>query len=223
MIDDIPVLLQCYRGAAAASATQDPKHPKENFIDFIPPEIHTIPMSIIKASSLPVGIQACHAWDFKYADRRRTSVVGRDGVTLNGVYAKPLMIPKHQPVCPGRFCPVLGTMQELAETEKAEEEDAERLLVTSNGEILGGVKEVNGWRCSYRKSEPEKKMPKDYNKMLARKYKAFQDHGVRLPHASRTRNLAQRVIADTKLRKKAKDKYHREKTASARPVDAAEP
>ena len=122
----------------------------EEYIEYTPTVLrHQTQTVLIARKSLLAPLKGCHAWTCTIADKRRKSFIGKDR-WVTGVEVRAVLLPGMR-----SSADRTGFLQiapdEDEEKEKEEPADEDEALEAMHGDTC----EYMGWRCSYRKSEPE--------------------------------------------------------------------
>jgi hypothetical protein len=207
-IKDCGGLIDAWTSGYEAGRVFNPDAMEEMYVDFVPCARKDLHTTALKTTNLPVQFMACHSWSF-LVHPRRVSLLSRDKekLVVIGVTMKQNMITT-------TFCP--GSMQshpELdLESEASGDEDDENVLGIHSNDALGvSVKELNGWRVSYRPKDPETATTDMFIGRLTRKMARMSPVLHLIPEGSRHRSAAviessaraSAVIRNTKLRQRA--------------------
>jgi hypothetical protein len=177
-------LVEVFTEAAACCTTMH-----YTFFELVPNMEKTKFAGIVKfvqRASLPSPIKASQDFSFTRVDTRRLSIVGRDLRTISGVMARSHGLPGlRASILTSGFC-VLATATEAAEA-MLEDEATDLAVVPAPDEVGMNVREVMGFRSSYRLSEPE---VCDESKTVA-KLRKKADHFVGMGMAEAGRSMRQ--------------------------------
>jgi hypothetical protein len=157
-------VVQCLQDRAAARAvpTDD-----ELFVDYLPlvtKGTFAVMVPWIDLGSLPGKVRQVHCWRAQRNDRRRVSMLGADMVTLTGIDLKCSCLPHMAWDSVGSWHPRISFVKPLEvggehlapELEEMEDDDnpPEPTISTSSA-VPMGCTQVDGWRTSWRSTEPE--------------------------------------------------------------------
>ena len=205
-IDDIGKLIDLFERGTLSSAELDPTYPKEVFVDWVPPQKSTVHTTTILAKSIEGGIRNNYAFMMRPNDKRRTqNFLGKDGKTLTGVLLRACKVPTTKMHLTGTIGldaihPQIASYDEAATDMDG---DIDKLIeeeMTSNSMLQHFATEVNGWKTSFRKTEPEKDLPDKFRRRLTAKVKHISIIKSVGEEGRRRRKWADRFAAAMKTR-----------------------
>jgi len=142
--------------AEKGSEVKLPHSPEEHFFVYLPScsKAHTR-STVLSRQSLTCSIKGSYSWSFTLNDLWRVRLVGNDGVSLTSVDVRALRLLSVQGVADGRVTPKIRLPEAVDEPDEDDALVGEDHIVLSHADLLVNSKEWNGWRLSYRTSEPE--------------------------------------------------------------------
>lgn len=186
-LHSIENVITCFRLDAA---DRHPSLPVEYFYDFMPVQSkHDFEAEhpLCVARSLPAPIKSVYEYSFTCADVRRVDLVGRDGVTVEGVHARARRLPGMGSTADLNSKLVIRRPDDAGDDEEDkesdEEHDDEPPMVDRASLVPMGTSHYLGWRTSYRKEAPEMPNRVKTLRRLQQRAKFFKD--VDLPKAQR--------------------------------------
>ena len=149
-VTTIADMIAAYEKNFADRQVQAPGLIPEKFIEYMPPERHTVLHKMMKQISGMPCLSQSHCWEFQLLRKDRASAFGRAPRNLmatnirafarflsDGVHAEDV-----------EFTPIVFADEAVAGEEVQ--------LITENEVLLTETSRVHhGWRCSYRKDKPE--------------------------------------------------------------------
>jgi hypothetical protein len=178
----------------------------ETFVDYMPKPKKNVVSHFLHPGCLPALQQQCHHWTMSITDNRRLSLTGSglDKDVCTAILMKAHMLPTIAGVACRTSTPILATKAEdIAVAVLDEAID----MPTSASAMLGEIKDVGGWRCSYRTSTPEFPDEARLNRRLSWKRKGMDCVNDKIPTASRhTCALPPELQAERRAEKSNKQK-----------------
>ncbi len=186
---------------AAASASRALQTDIEIFVDYLPTISKAKYSEIVpwvNLASLPEAMRRVHCWHMQCNDKRRRNMVGADHCTLTAIDMKCCAIPNMPWDTTGQLHPSITHRppeqvavpndvvdDEEVEDANAAEQDDDRAPATiaTSSSVAMDCSQVLGWRCSWRRTEPEEPNLAKSLSRLRWKHQGFMH--LRLPPSTR--------------------------------------
>lgn len=202
MISDIDGLCDAYREDYTRRRLLDPSIAEEVYVNYMPPAKDTVKSCIFHKASIKSPIRQCYSYSLTRTDARRTSMFGRgeNEFTLTGLLLRCHMLTGQHAALLRQSHPTLAA-EDVSDDEREAADPRDDPPVPPEP-MTHLTRDHQGWRTSYRQSEPERSTPDRFDKLLITKAKTLK---VNLrSHDEPARHRSRAKIQEAAQQKRAK-------------------